>query len=47
MRLRDFTEDSMARTGGQVRESTRRETESAMNDFIGIVDNIDFRREDG
>ena len=43
MRLRDFAEDTMARTGDQVRESTRRETESAMNDFIGIVGNIDFR----
>jgi integrase len=43
MRLRDFTNDSLARTGDQIRESTRRETRIAMNDFIGIIGNIDFR----
>jgi len=35
--------DSFARTGDQIRESTRRETKSAMKDFIGIIGNIDFR----
>ena len=43
MRLRDFTKDSLARTGDQIRESTRCETESAMRDFMGAIGNIDFR----
>ena len=43
MRLRDFTKDSLAKTGDQVTESTRAETESAMNDLIGTIGNIDFR----
>ncbi|GAH76245.1 unnamed protein product, partial [marine sediment metagenome] len=43
MRLRDFMEDSLARTGDQIRESTRRIAETAMNDFIGTIGNIDFR----
>jgi integrase len=43
MRLRDFTKDSLARTGDQIRESTKCETESAMKDFIGTIGNIDFR----
>lgn len=43
MRLRDFTKDSIARTGDQIRESTRCETESAMRDFMGAIGNIDFR----
>jgi integrase len=43
MRLRDFMEDSMARTGDQIRESTQRETKSAMNDFIATIGNIDFQ----
>ena len=42
MRLRDFMEDSLARTGDQIRESTRRIAETAMNDFIGTIGNIDF-----
>ena len=43
MRLRDFTKDSLARTGDQIRESTRRETKSAMKDLIGIIGNVDYR----
>ena len=43
MRLKDFTKDNMARTGDQVRESTQRETKSAMKDFIATIGNIDFR----
>ncbi len=43
MRLRDFTKDSLARTGDQIRESTQRETKSAMKDFITTIGNIDFR----
>ena len=43
MRLRDFLEDSLTRTGDQIRESTRRIAETAMNDFIATIGNIDFR----
>jgi len=43
MRLKDFMEDSLARTGDQIRGSTRRIAETAMNDFIGTIGNIDFR----
>jgi hypothetical protein len=42
MRLTDFTKDSLARTGDQIRESTRQITEAAMSDFIRIIGNIDF-----
>jgi len=43
MRLTDFMTDSLARTGDQVRESTRCETKAAMMDFIGTIGNIDSR----
>lgn len=43
MRLKDFTRDSLVRTGDQIRESTRRIAEAAMNDFIRVIGNIDFR----
>ena len=43
MRLSDFVEDSLARTGDQIRESTRVITRVAMNDFIRTIGNIDFR----
>jgi integrase len=43
MRLRNFTKDSLTRTGDQIRESTRRITEAAMNDFVRIIGNIDFQ----
>ena len=43
MRLREFMEDSLARTGDQIRESTRRIAKTAMNDFIRTIGNIDFR----
>jgi len=43
MKLSDFIADSLIRTGDQVRESTRREYESAMTDFIKVVGNKDFR----
>jgi len=43
MKLRDFMEDSLARTGDQIRESTQRETKSAMNDFIRIIGNTDYQ----
>ena len=43
MKLKDFLEDSLIRTGDQIRESTQRETESAMKDFIATIGNIDFQ----
>jgi len=43
MRLRDFMKDSLTKTGDQIRESTREEYESAMNDFIKTVGNIDYQ----
>jgi integrase len=42
-RLRDFLKDSLAKAGDQIRESTREEYESAMNDFINTVGNIDYQ----
>jgi len=44
MKLRDFVEDSLTRTGDQIRESTHREYRSAMEDFIKVIGNIDYRR---
>ncbi len=44
MRLRDFLEDSLSRTGNQIRESTHDEYRYAMNHFIEVVGNIDFQR---
>jgi len=42
MMLKDFMEDNLARTGDQIRESTRRIAEAAMNGFIKTIGNIDF-----
>ncbi|MHC4720012.1 MAG: tyrosine-type recombinase/integrase [Planctomycetota bacterium] len=44
MRLRDFMEDSLARTGDQIRESTRIDYQGAMEDFITTIGNIDYKR---
>jgi len=43
MKLRDFMEDSLARTGDQIRESTQIVVKIAMSDFIRTIGNIDFR----
>jgi integrase len=43
LKLRDFMENSLERTGDQIRESTRIVTQGAMNDFIRIIGNIDFQ----
>jgi len=40
MRLREFMEDSLERTGDGIRESTRQEYQEAMNDFIQVAGNI-------
>jgi integrase len=44
MTLRDFVQDSLTRTGDQIRESTHREYRSAMEDFIRVIGNVDYRR---
>jgi integrase len=44
MRLSDFMEDSLARTGDQVRESTKDECRGAMKQFIEAIGNIDYQR---
>jgi site-specific recombinase XerD len=44
MKLMDFVEDSLRRTGDQIRESTRKEYKSAMEDFIRVIGNIDYRK---
>jgi len=44
MRTCDFLEDSLVRTGGQIRESTRQEYRSAMEHFINVVGNIDLQK---
>lgn len=44
MRLRQFSENSLTRTGDQIRESTHREYESSIEDFIKVVGNIDYRK---
>jgi integrase len=43
MKLRDFMTDSLARTGDQIRESTRVDYREAMETFISIVGNMDYR----
>ena len=43
MRLRDFTKDSLTRTGDQIRESTRIDYRGAMEDFIKTIGNIDYQ----
>lgn len=44
MRLREFMKDSLARTGDQIRESTREDYESSMKDFIEVIGNIDYQK---
>ena len=44
MRLRDFIEDSLMRTGDQIRESTRREYQTSMDHFISVIGNIDYQK---
>jgi integrase len=44
MRLSDFVEDSLRRTGDQIRESTRQEYLAAMEDFIQVIGDKDYQR---
>lgn len=43
MRLKDFMEDSLTKTGDQIRESTRIDYREAMEDFIEVLGNIDYQ----
>ena len=42
MRLREFVEDSLERTGDNIRPSTREEYKSAMEDLISVLGNVDY-----
>ncbi|UCC98975.1 MAG: site-specific integrase [Phycisphaerales bacterium] len=44
MKLSDFLEDSLNRTGQQTRDSTQYEQRSAMKQFIKLVGDIDYQR---
>ena len=44
MKLSEFLEDSLARTGNQTRHSTQQEHRSAMKDFISVVGDIDYQK---
>jgi integrase len=44
MKLSQFVSDNLARTGGQIRESTREEYQLAMDDFIRVVGDVDYQR---
>ena len=43
MKLTHFMEDSLAKTGDQIRESTRKDYEYAMKHFVEIIVDIDFQ----
>lgn len=43
MRLSQFLRHSMARTGDQIRKSTAEEYKAAMEDFIGVIGDIDYQ----
>jgi len=44
MKLTNFVEDSLRRTGDQIRESTHIEYRSSMQNFIRVIGDIDYRR---
>ena len=43
-RLSEFTDDSLARTGNQIRQSTQAEYALAMRDFICVIGDIDYQK---
>ena len=43
MRLSEFVEDSLLRTGDQIRESTRIDYQEATGDFIALIGNMDYQ----
>lgn len=44
MKLSKFVEDSLTRTGDQIRAGTRVETRKAMTDFIQAIGDIDYQQ---
>jgi integrase len=44
MKLSEFVQDSLERSGEQIRESTKEDYHSAMQDFIDTVGNIDYQK---
>jgi integrase len=44
MRLREFMEDSLNRSGDSIRPSTKKEYQDALDDFIKVIGNIDYRK---
>jgi integrase len=44
MRLQKFLDDSLMRTGGQIRQSTAKDYENTMTEFIDLIGNIDIRK---
>ena len=44
MRLREFVRDSLKKTGDQIRESTRIDYQEAMDHFVAVIGNMDYRR---
>ena len=44
MRFKDFVEDSLERTGNQIRESSKNEMRIVAKDFIKEIGNLDFRK---
>lgn len=46
MKIGDFVDDSLERSGKQIRESTKDEYRSIMRDFVATIGNIDFGRVD-
>ena len=44
MKLSDFVDNSLARTGSQIRESTGQECKGAMEHLIRVIGNIDYQR---
>lgn len=44
LKLKEFAEDSLKRTGDQIIESTQTEYKQAMKDFVSVVGNIDYRK---
>jgi len=44
MTLKEFTNDSLERTGDQIRESTHREYDGAMQDLIRVIGNTDYQK---
>jgi len=44
MKLSELLENSLARTRGQVRESTLRETRRSVQEFIDVIGDMDYQR---